>query len=153
MGQGLFMQVALRPEPCRPGFRVSRAYEGQTVSGPGVASFHLKLRGGRWALRSDAQAFHPFPFGIQSNHLEGPASDHPFGDSEEARFKTTRSEVDSPGAPAFNKAGGARAWPDTTTADAIQGMREGLSRSARDGAGRRFTFFVIPSAAPQTQKK
>ena len=31
-------------------------------------------------------------------------SSHPFGDSEEARLKTTRSEVDSQGAQAFNKA-------------------------------------------------
>ena len=50
MGQGpfqisRFMQYVLRLTPCTSSFRVSRAYEGQTVSGPGVASFHLKLRG------------------------------------------------------------------------------------------------------------
>ena len=76
-----------------------------------------------------------------SNHLDGLASDrtiwrssHLFGDSQEAclkttcsevdsqgapsfnkaRLRTTCSEVDSPGAPAFNKAGDARAWPDTS---------------------------------------
>ena len=40
-------------------------------------------------------------------------SSHLFGDSDEARLKTTCSEVDSPGAPAFNKAGDARAWLDS----------------------------------------
>ena len=59
MGKGAFrylpfVRYDLRRTPCTPSFRVSRAYEGQTVSGPGVASFHLKLRGGRWATCSDA---------------------------------------------------------------------------------------------------
>ena len=62
MGQGPFqvshlMQYVLRLTPCTPSFRVSRAYEGQTVSGPGVASFHLKLRGGKWATCSVAHFF------------------------------------------------------------------------------------------------
>ena len=54
-----------------------------------------------------------------SDHLRGaPAFD-------EARLKTTRSEVDSPGPPAFNKAGDARAWLDTPQPTRAQRMREG----------------------------
>ena len=58
--------------------------------------------------------------GQDGRRLDAQASDHLFGG------RVTCSEVDSPGAPAFNKAGDARAWPDTTTAVAIQGMREGV---------------------------
>ena len=122
------------------------------MSGPGVASFHLKLRGGRWATCSDAhfltratcsdaQAFLPFPFGSQP----------PLGGEQPRRLpvgcksltiwrglpQTTCWEVESrfgdPEEACLRPPLGGRVttiWRHTT-ADAIQGMREGWSRSAR----------------------
>ena len=137
MGQGPFqvspfMQYDLRLVPCTPLFCAS--------AGPMRAKRSQVRRGVSTCW--DAQAFLPFPiWGLSSQDgclLDAQASDHLFGgrvtgSETQACLKTTCSEVDSQGAPAFHKAGDARAW-----IDAPQPLRS--KECERSGAGVLGTF-------------